>query len=73
MRYLICLIVLIGSMPGLAQDTRGSISGTVTDSQGAVVPNAPVVIANAGTGTSTRLTTNNSGYYEAPLLLPELC
>lgn len=52
-----------------AQDTRGNISGTVTDSQNAAIAGAAVVIANKGTGTSTKLVTNASGYYEAPLLL----
>src|SRR5262245_8431356 len=53
-----------------AQDTRGKIFGTVTDSQGAMVLGAAGTVANTGAGTSTRLTTNASGYYEAPLLLP---
>lgn len=53
-----------------AQDTRGNISGTVTDSQTAIVPGAAVAVVNTGTGAITRLTTNSSGYYEAPLLLP---
>jgi len=64
---LLCLFVpLVVS----AQDTRGSISGTVTDSQAALVTGASVVVANTDTGTTTRLTTNGSGYYEALLLLP---
>jgi len=63
-------LILI-SIPGLlaAQDTRGNIAGTVSDAQGAVVSGASVTVANTGTGTSTRLTTNANGYYEAPLLL----
>ena len=52
-----------------AQDTRGTISGTVTDSQGAAVGGATVVVTNSGTNVATTLTTNGSGYYEAPLLL----
>ena len=53
-----------------AQDTRGNISGTVTDSQAAVIAGANITVTNTGTNTVTRLTTNSSGYYEAPLLLP---
>lgn len=64
------LACLLLSHPGLAQDTRGTISGTVTDAQSAVIAGATVVVTNSGTGVSTRLTTNSSGYYEAPLLLP---
>jgi hypothetical protein len=53
-----------------AQDTRGNISGTVTDPQGGTVAAAAVTVTNTGTGTSTKLATNASGYYEAPLLVP---
>ena len=53
-----------------AQDTRGTISGTVTDASQAVISGAQVTVTNTGTNTSTRLVSNASGYYEAPLLLP---
>ena len=46
------------------------ISGTVTDPQGAYVVGASVTVTNTGTNVPTPLTTNTSGYYEAPLLLP---
>lgn len=54
--------------PLLAQVDRGSISGTVSDSSGGVVPAAAVVITNVGTNQSTKLTTDNSGGYVANLL-----
>ncbi len=54
----------------LAQDTRGTIFGTVTDQQAALVAGANVVVTNTDTGTMSKLVTNASGYYEAPLLLP---
>ncbi|MCU1326714.1 MAG: hypothetical protein JWN34_2084, partial [Bryobacterales bacterium] len=53
-----------------AQDTRGSIAGTVTDPQGASIAAATVIVTNKDAGSSTKLTTNGSGYYEASLLLP---
>ena len=46
------------------------ISGTVTDPQSAAVVGATVVVTSTDRNTSIRLTTNASGYYEAPLLLP---
>src|SRR4051794_12024349 len=66
------LVVFFGLMSGLsqAQDIRGAISGTVTDPQGAQVVGAAVVVTNTGTNVSTKLTTNSSGFYEAPLLMP---
>jgi hypothetical protein len=53
----------------LAQETRGNISGTVRDPQG-VVPGASITITNVDTNISQHLVTNESGYYEAPLLNP---
>src|SRR5918996_3706651 len=71
MRYLVCIVLFsLGSIPISAQDTRGTISGTVTDPQGGVLQGATVIVSNTGTGTATRLATNSRGYYEAPLLLP---
>ncbi|HET7696585.1 MAG TPA: carboxypeptidase-like regulatory domain-containing protein [Vicinamibacterales bacterium] len=65
-----CLAAGLALPPGAsAQDTRGKISGTVRDS-GGVVPAAAVKITNTDTGVSQTLTTNASGYYEAPFLNP---
>ncbi|MBI2687955.1 MAG: carboxypeptidase regulatory-like domain-containing protein [Acidobacteria bacterium] len=63
------LCICLGTSLASAQDTRGAISGTVTDSQKAAIAGAAVIIANTGTGTSTKLVTNGSGYYEAPFLI----
>jgi hypothetical protein len=52
------------------QETRGSITGKVTDPQDAVVPGATVVVTNTATGIANRLTTNQTGYYEANFLIP---
>jgi hypothetical protein len=63
------LIAVVAALPAHAQETRGNISGTVRDS-GGVVPGAAVTVANVDTGISQQLVTNESGYYEAPLLNP---
>src|SRR5258708_4161237 len=50
-----------------AQVLTGVISGTVTDSSQAIVPNAPVTVVNADTGvTQWRGATNESGIFRAP-------
>lgn len=54
----------------LAQDTRGTIFGTVSDPQAALIAGAKVLVSNTETGTASKLVTNSAGYYEAPLLLP---
>lgn len=52
-----------------AQEITGTIRGAVTDSSGARLPGATVVVVNSNTGIETRrLTTNSSGEYVAPLL-----
>lgn len=47
----------------LAQTSRGSLSGTVTDSQGALVANASVIITQHGTEVTRNTTTNSAGIY----------
>ena len=44
----------------------GSISGSVADSAGAVVPNASVLVRNQNTGTERRLLTDEAGRFAAP-------
>jgi hypothetical protein len=61
---------LLTSSVVLAQETRSTILGTVKDSTGAVVPGATVEIINTETNTTARISTNESGYFEAPYLLP---
>jgi hypothetical protein len=48
--------------------TVGSISGTVRDPTGAVVPQAQVLIQEERTGFSRTVVTNNEGFYSAPSL-----
>ena len=63
------LLSFVLVLPATAQETRGSILGTVKDTEG-VVPGATVTITNLDTRASQQLVTNSSGYFEAPLLQP---
>jgi hypothetical protein len=54
----------------LAQGSRGSITGKITDPQSAVVPGASITILNVLTGVSNKIITNQTGYYEANFLDP---
>ncbi|HEY2016946.1 MAG TPA: carboxypeptidase-like regulatory domain-containing protein, partial [Bryobacteraceae bacterium] len=65
----LAVVFILAAWSSQGQDTRGNISGTVTDPQGAHVVGASVTVTNTETNVSTPLTTNASGYYEAPLLL----
>lgn len=46
----------------------GSISGTVKDSSGSVVPNASVAVREVNTGLISRTRTDGKGYYTLPVL-----
>ena len=52
-----------------AQETRSAIFGRVSDQQNATIPAATVVVTNADTNTTMTLSTNETGYYEANLLI----
>src|SRR5580692_11628455 len=56
---LICLL----SSPAQAQQTLGSVNGTVTDSSGAVIQNATVKIHNLGTGLEQTVSTKSDGSF----------
>src|ERR1700736_590348 len=61
------LLVVLASVPAAAQTAAvGNITGTVTDTTGAAVPNANVVVTNSDTGVSRIITTNGAGEYSAP-------
>jgi len=69
----IAVVLLAFTLPGgiaVAQETRSMIFGRVLDSSGAAIVGAEVVITNTDTNVTVRLSTNETGYYEAPLLLP---
>ncbi|MFN7935932.1 MAG: carboxypeptidase-like regulatory domain-containing protein [Bryobacteraceae bacterium] len=61
---LLCLSPLAG------QETRSMIYGRVLDPQGTTIAAAGISITNVDTGVHQSLKTNDTGYYEAPLLLP---
>ena len=65
-RALFCLFVLTSVM--FAQNDRGTITGEIKDQGGAIVPGAPVVATNAGTGAESRTTSTGTGNFTIPSL-----
>lgn len=53
-----------------AVSQTAQVSGTISDSSGAVVPMASVGVLNVNTGISSTTNSNNEGYYAVPLLQP---
>lgn len=56
------------SVAALAQSDRGTITGTVADPGGALIPNASIVILNQGTGIKLETKTTGTGNFAAPYL-----
>jgi hypothetical protein len=69
-RGALTLGLVLLALPALAQFDRGQVSGFVRDEQGGVVPGATVKVTNQQTRLEHSYTTDNSGYYIAPALLP---
>jgi len=66
-RTLISLsLLLVFATSALAQSNTGSITGVVTDQNGAVVPNATVTITNQGTNEKRTVQSDGEGRYEVP-------
>ena len=53
-----------------AQAPTGTISGSVSDGTGAVIPGATVIVVNPDTNFERTIQTNESGVYNLPSLLP---
>ncbi|HZE69696.1 MAG TPA: TonB-dependent receptor [Pyrinomonadaceae bacterium] len=64
------LLVVTFALDIRAQAVYGSISGIVTDAQGAVIPDATVTITSIDRNTSDTVKTNDSGLYVKDRLLP---
>jgi hypothetical protein len=56
-------IFLICTLAAFAQGDRGTITGTVTDPTGAVVPNAAIQVTSAETAAVYQVATTNTGNY----------
>jgi hypothetical protein len=65
MKRIVALLALLLSLawPLSAQSTTGSISGTVTDQQQAVLPNVIVTVRNVGTNVTRNVQTDGEGRY----------
>lgn len=66
----LCALLIVAATSGFAQTGTGTITGTVTDPGGLVVPGAAVSVRNTETGIAHPLKTNEAGIYVAPFLQP---
>jgi hypothetical protein len=63
------LIIALSALYATAQNS-GEITGTVSDSSGAVVSGATVTVTNTGTNQARKVTTSAAGNYSVPYLNP---
>src|SRR6266542_1035543 len=68
-RSVACLLA-VSAAPCAAQVLYGSLTGTVTDTGGSVVPRAAVKLVNTGTSQQLTGTTNEAGSYSFSSVLP---
>jgi hypothetical protein len=61
---LLSMAVLICLLHGAAQQTLGSVNGTVVDSSGAAVPGATVTVSNASINFSATTKTQETGFFQ---------
>jgi hypothetical protein len=65
----VCLL-MVGASANAQVTGQGTVSGTVTDTTGAILVGAQVVVANTATNVSNTLVTNSTGYFEVDNLNP---
>jgi Carboxypeptidase regulatory-like domain/TonB dependent receptor-like, beta-barrel len=66
----ICALVFAAGAYAQATAGLGSVSGTVRDATGAVIPGATVVVANDAKGVKRTMTSTDAGVFAAPALVP---
>ena len=72
MKRLLVVVALLALLPtaAFAQVDRATLTGTVKDSAGAVLPGATVTVTNVATGVAATQTTTDSGSYLLVNLIP---
>ncbi|MBI1760285.1 MAG: TonB-dependent receptor [Acidobacteria bacterium] len=63
-------ILLLAAPLSFAQSATGGIRGSVTDPNGAAIPNATITAKNPATGLELKTTSNSEGLYSVPRILP---
>lgn len=68
----VIILAFVALLPhgAAAQANRATITGTATDTSGAVLPDVEVTATNTGTNVPTKTVTNQEGIYVVPNLVP---
>src|SRR5207249_8695812 len=68
--FFLALCIGLVAVAAFAQQPTGSIEGTVTDPQGAVVQNAAITLRNVATNSTRTGTTGDNGHYRLSEVAP---
>jgi len=70
--WVAAILLVVLALPGsaVAQETRGKITGRVTDASKAVIPGATVTATDVARGTSNSAVSNDQGLYTITYLVP---
>jgi hypothetical protein len=69
-KVFLALVLLATGIPLTAQSVTGTITGSVTDPTGAVIPGATVKVTETATGVSHSAVSNTAGIFSFPELQP---
>src|ERR1017187_3702902 len=67
---LLLAVLLLIQLPVVAQNASGNLSGTVSDTSGAVVPKAKVILKNQASNSTRESVTNGSGIFSFASIPP---
>lgn len=68
--HVVFLFILSFALPLFASGPTGTITGTISDPSGAVIPKARIVVHNEGTNATREAKSNSDGDYTVALLPP---
>src|SRR5579859_6372480 len=66
----LAVCIALAAPAGRGQTVNASLSGTITDASGALVPSVTVTATNSETGVAAKVTSDDSGNYTLPSLAP---
>src|SRR4051794_14484818 len=70
-RLILCLFLgVLAASSAWPQASTGTVSGTVRDQTGAVIPNASVTLTGAATNTTSKTVANETGFYLFQAVVP---
>src|SRR5262245_32151520 len=69
-RGIAIVVALLVALPGFSQTSTATLTGTVRDSSGAILPAVTVTVTNIDRNAAQMLVTNDAGNYVFPALVP---